>query len=117
MRDTYLVQRLTAKPKSEFHAAASKVFGGGMVGMSEEGWQIIHSICNLAYMGAAEYEFGVIPSCLSALAIDSKKLAAFPLTIKRADIQPNWAHQHRHNMARMVELAKAKKDGVKAPRA
>jgi len=117
MKDTYLVQRLDPKPKNARHALISQVFGGGMVMMSKEGWEAIQSICDLHYMGAAEYEFGTIPKCLGELAKDHEKLTTFPLTIKRALIKPNWNHEHAHNMARRAELEKAKKAGVRPPRA
>jgi hypothetical protein len=117
MRDTRLVQRLDKKPRSDLHAKMSQVFGGGLVMLSAEGWKTIQSICDLHYMGAAEYEFGTIPKCLESLARDHEKLVTFPLLIKRADIKPNWNHESAHRRARQFELAKAKKEGVKPPRA
>lgn len=117
MKDTRLVQRLDPKPKNARHAIISQVFGGGMITMSKDGWEAIQSICDLHYMGAAEYEFGTIPECLGALARDHEKLTTFPLIIKRADIKTNWDHQSAHDRDRRLELALAKKKGVKPPRA
>ena len=113
MKNTFLVQRLNKKPKSEFHAKMSQVFGGGMIMMNQEGWKAIQSVCDLHYMGAAEYEFGTIPKCLESLAKDHEKLTTFPLLIKREIIKPNWNHENAHRRARQAELAKAKKEGVR----
>ena len=117
MKDTRLVQRLDKKPKSDKHALINRVFGGGLMMISDEGWKAIQSVCDLHYMGAAEYEFGTVPTCLSELAKDHEKLVTFPLIIKRADIKPNWNHENAHRRARHAELAEAKKNGVKPPRA
>jgi hypothetical protein len=117
MKNTYLVQRLDKKPKSEWHAKMSQVFGGGLMLISDEGWKAIQSICDLHYMGAAEYEFGTVPKCLSSLVQNHEKLTTFPLLIKREIIKPNWNHENAHRRARQAELAKAKKEGVKPPRA
>jgi hypothetical protein len=68
-------------------------------------------------MGAAEFEFGTVPGCLSALIKDHENLVTFPLFIKRADIKPNWNHENAQRRARQAELAEAKKAGVKPPRA
>lgn len=117
MKNTYLVQRLDKKPKSAKHALISQVFGGGMIQMSKAGWETIQSVCDLHYMGAAEYEFGTIPACLNSLVKDREKLVTFPMTIKRTDIKPNWNHEHAHRMRRHAELKEAKAKGVKPPRA
>ena len=117
LKNTYLVQRLDKKPRSEKHALISQVFGGHLMMISKEGWAAIQSVCDLHYMGAAEYEFGTVPKCLEALAKDHEKLYTFPLLIKRADIKPNWNHENAHRRQRMRELAEAKAKGVKPPRA
>ena len=48
MNNTFLVQRLDKKPKSDWHAKVSQVFGGGMVMMTDEGWKAIQSVCVLS---------------------------------------------------------------------
>lgn len=117
MRNTFLVQRLDKKPKSAQHALISRVFGGGMIGMPEKGWDALQSVCDLHYMGAAEFEFGVIPGCLSKLVEDHDKLITFPLILKRANIKPNWEWEHKQRMRRHAEIKEAKDAGKKPPRA
>lgn len=67
--DPYLVQRLLEKPKNDRQALASKVwsFGGGGSGMSDEAWEHIQEIVDIDYMGAAEFEFGAFPKCLTRI--------------------------------------------------
>lgn len=117
MKDTWLVQTLDKKPRDAFHAKVAQVFGGHGVLLSKEGWELIQSVCTLHYMGAAEFEFGTIPECLSAFARDSKELTTFPLIISRKFIKPNWNHERAQRDARRKELAEAKRAGKKAPRA
>jgi len=117
VKETYLVQRLDRKPESEWHAQMSRVFGGGMIAMSKAGWEAIQSVCNLHYMGAAEYEFGTIPECLGALHNDHEKLVTFELKLKRSQIKANWAHEHMARKARRLEIEKFKAVGKKPPRA
>ena len=85
--------------------------------ISEEGWKAIQAICDLEYMGAAEFEFGALPKCLGEMHKNAPDLVTFPLVIKRADIKPNWNHEHAQRMARRDELTRAKKAGTKPPRA
>jgi len=40
------------------------VFGGAMLGLKPEGWAAIDPLFTVAYMGAAEYEFGELPKTL-----------------------------------------------------
>lgn len=117
MKDTYLVQTLDKKPRDAFHAKIAQVFGGHGVLLSKEGWELIQSVCSLHYMGAAEYEFGTIPECLTKLAKDRADLTTFSLVIQRAHIKPNWNHERAQRDARRKELAEAKREGKKAPKA
>jgi hypothetical protein len=116
MNNTYLVQRLTLKPKTLWEGTASRVFGGGMLGFSDEGWKIIQNIFNFDYMGAAEYEFGTIPRVFCELAADQDKLIAFELTFKREDVALNWRKESKHRDARREELREYKARGEFVPK-
>lgn len=70
LRTSYLVQRLE-KPISGSgllaDLASAFSFGGGLVngGIPKEGMAIIKKIFSFDYMGSAEFEWGIVPSCLS----------------------------------------------------
>jgi hypothetical protein len=112
IHDTRRVQRLTAAPKTDFHARIDQAFGGGAVGLSTEGWRAIQSIFSLDYMGAAEYEFGTIPSCLKQLAHDAEHLVAASTVIPAKSIEPNW---NRQREARTKRGTPRKKQPVHPP--
>lgn len=76
MKRTYLVQRLQKpivpknadSPLAKLHNAFA--FGGGLIngGISKAGMELISRVWRFDYMGAAEYEFGVVPEALSRIA-------------------------------------------------
>lgn len=80
MKRTWLVQRLnkpivSKNPDSPLAKLGSLFsFGGGLVngGITKAGSELISKIWRFDYMGAAEYEWGVVPEALSRIA----KLAA-----------------------------------------
>jgi hypothetical protein len=91
MIDTCHVQRLKAPPKSEWAARVDQVFGGGMLGLRKEAWDILQSIFSIDSMGYAEYEFGTLPKTLKAMAEDREQLRAFTTIVRAKDIDPNSA--------------------------
>lgn len=115
--NTYLVQRLSRKPRSEFHARASQVFGGGQLQLSAEAWKLLQQVFDFHYMGAAEYEFGAIPKCLKAFVEDKDKLTTFEMTLGRSEVAEAWWRESIRRDARQKELRAAKAQGVKAKRA
>lgn len=117
MKNTWLVQTLDKKPKNDLESRMAQVFGGHGVLLSKEGWELVHSVVSLHYMGAAEFEFGTIPECLGAFAKDHKDLTTFELVIPRQAIKPNWDYERAQRDARRKELAEAKLAGKRAPRA
>ena len=112
MLESCLIQRLKAAPKSEFHAKAEQVFGGGMLMLSPEAWKVLQAIFSIDYMGRAEFEFGTIPNTLKAMAGDADKLRAFTVTIPAADIEPNY---ERKRPARTARGKPRKKQPVHPP--
>jgi len=116
MRDTYLVQRLSQPPKTEWQAKGSQVFGGGMLQLKPEAWKILQEVFDIEYMGSAEYEFGTLPASLNLFNQDGDKLEAFEITVPRKDIKMNWSREHRLQEARRAEIKKAKEAGVPVPR-
>jgi hypothetical protein len=117
MNHTYLVQRLKSKPTSAFMAKATQVFGGGALLLKDEAWNLLQQVFDFDPMGAAEYEFGIIPKVLGALVRDSVQLVTHELTLTRDEIAINYSHKFVHQRAREKELDEAKKAGVKAKRA
>lgn len=119
MNRTRLIQRLT-KPINKTGTLldkAHRVFGGGMLDMSEEAWDLLDPIFTIDYMGDAEYGFGVLPKTIGALARDRNKLVSLQLLIKAKDINPNWERESQYRVQRKKELAEAKKKGEKPKRA
>lgn len=64
----YLIQRFTAPPEKTGSPLdnAHRVFGGAMR-LSEEAWDLLDAIFTVDYMGAAEFEFGALPQCLTRM--------------------------------------------------
>lgn len=116
MLDTRRVQRLTHKPKSDFLAKATQAFGGGMLQLKDEAWKLLQNVFDIDYMGAAEYEFGALPRCLSNIVSNISTYEAFEFVIKAKDIQPNWERERILQHLRRAEIEEAKKKGEKPPR-
>lgn len=117
MKGTYLVQRLDSPPKSEWSAKAAQVFGGHFMQLSAEGWKTLQQIFNIHYMGAAEYEFGTLPKCLTEMVGDNKELVAFEVVVAKKDIKPNWDREMKHRRAHQAAVKEAKRIGAKIPKA
>lgn len=77
---TRLLQRL--EEPCENAAESDRVFGG-LHTMGKDGWNILYSVCRIAYMGASEYEFGRIPRTMQALVhlAEAKRLRSFAMTL------------------------------------
>lgn len=112
MIDTYLVQRLGPRPPNEMAAKAEQVFGGAMLGLSQDAWKLLQGVFSIDYMGAAEYEFGTIPSVLKAMAADREQLRAVEMVVAPKDIEPNFA---RGRTARTKKGTPRKKQPVHPP--
>lgn len=117
MFDTRLVQRFDRKPESAFAAKVSRVFGGGMLQLQDKAWDLLQQHIDIHYMGAAEYEFGILPRTLQSLILAREELVTFEMVLQREDVKLNSAHEHNHRMNRRRELEEARKAGVKAKRA
>lgn len=89
IRDTRLVQRLS-KPFSGFGPLKDNPFsfGGGLRngGLSEKGMAAVRDIFSFDYMGAAEFEWGIVPATLSALVENRKSLIAITTTFPYKDV-------------------------------
>jgi hypothetical protein len=79
---TWLIQRLTKPiqfPKGHFMEGKDNpfAFGGGFRngGLSKEAMDILRPIFSFDYMGAAEFEFGVIPKAIQFIAENRKDFA------------------------------------------
>ena len=77
MIKSYLIQRLKIPdPTIWGKMKAAIAFGGGLKngGLSDEAIKLIRKIWSFDYMGAAEFEFGVIPKTLRSIANCQKNL-------------------------------------------
>ena len=117
MVTSWLIQRLRLPPRTPLMAKTSRVFGGGGLGLAPKAWDLLQEVLDFDYMGAAEYEFGIIPATLGALVRDRDSLLAFKVRLKRADIPPNPEWAWRGKEARKRVIAAAKAAGKKPPRA
>ena len=113
---TYRVQRLKHKPKSDWHARLSQVFGGGMYQMSEGGWKVCQEVFDFDHMGAAEYEFGSIPNALKNIVDERADYRAWSFIIKSVDVTPGWWRQRGMDAFRRAEIQAAKRKNEKPPR-
>jgi len=100
MKTTWLVQRLgPAVRRTGPLARAHRVFGGGMMGITDEQWDALDELFEIDYMGAAEYEFGKFTRALGQLLQDNKsddpatKVVSFKFEVDRKDIRPNAMHR------------------------
>lgn len=116
--ETRTVQRLNPKPKDEFHARLTQVWGGGMLQMSDVGWQVVQSLFDLHHMGAAEYEFGVIPSCLMRIArgCSAGEYESWSFVMKTSDYKEGWWRERRCETVRRQQIAEARRKSEKPPR-
>lgn len=110
----YLIQRLTAARPSSMKI--DKVFGGEMLGLSDDAWEVLYQAFSIDYMGAAEYEFGVLPRALKQIFDERQDYSAWSFALPAKVIKPGWWREQFLHRARQKEIDKAKKDGVKVPR-
>ena len=94
MEKTWLVQRLNP-PFGKGGMDNPYAFGGGLVngGIKPEGMALLRDIFSFDYMGAAEFEFGAVPTALGTLAekASDDELVAFSFEIDvRKDVRPPW---------------------------
>lgn len=93
MQESFLVQRLRRPKKITGPLSkAHRVFGGGMLGLSEAQWDFVDEVFEIDYMGKAEFEFGEFPRAMKKL-IDEKERVAFLFSIERCQIRPNPARK------------------------
>jgi hypothetical protein len=93
----FLMQRLNA-PRAHNMTDGVKlhhVFGGGLLGLSEDGWKVLDEVCTLAYMGSAEYEFGVLPKFLTSWVAGHANLRPFAFVLKPGDYKTAWGRDTR----------------------
>lgn len=87
LRSSWLVQRLCKPLDAKQPAANVFSFGGGIVngGISKEGMELLRGVFTFDYMGASEFEWGIVPSCLSFLAgtAKNKELVASKVSVAR----------------------------------
>lgn len=96
MKNTYLTQRLRHPRPRGLHKA-HRVFGGGLLGLTEKAWDVLDEVCTLDYMGAAEYEFGTLPKMLSAILEEGHKgnLATFSFVLDPHERKLSWERQYK----------------------
>jgi hypothetical protein len=81
LKPTYLVQRLRAP----LDFANPFAFGDGLQngGLSDNAYELLKGIFSFDYMGAAEYEFGIIPKFFQKLAIERTKYTTWQVFINK----------------------------------
>ena len=88
LRRSHLVQRLE-KPRGGSGPLADLVnafsFGGGLRdgGIPKEGMALIKEIFSFDYMGAAEFEWGIVPSCLAFLVENIKDCVTGSIVVEK----------------------------------
>jgi len=94
--DSYLVQRLAGPRKTTNPGAvqAHHVFGGGRLGLSPQAWQALDQVCTVDYMGAAEYEGGVLPNALNEIIRLRSVITSFVLTLAPHERELNWSRKY-----------------------
>lgn len=116
---TWLIQRLLVPRENRGTgplANAHRVFGGGMLGLTTDMWELLDPIFELDYMGAAEFEFGKIPKVIGELVHD-KTLTVGDFVIKASEYKPSWSREAALREVRRRELDDAWKAGTKPKRA
>lgn len=104
LNSSFLIQRLKTKPKGEgLIKNAHRVFGGGMMGLSTEAWDLCDDVFTIDYMGAAEYEMGTFPDTLNEIVQTAKAgdLTHRTITVKRKDIEKNDARKWAQDKAKL----------------
>lgn len=118
--ESWLIQRLQKAPeateKGDFLALAAQAFGGGSLGLSAEARALLRQVVSFEYMGAAEFEFGIIPETLGRIAKEHADFIAYSFVLSASDIKPSYWRTSLADDARRAVLAAAKKAGKRAPR-
>lgn len=95
MQGSYLIQRLNQPRIPKGDTTLEKVwadnpfsFGGGLRngGLSPEAMDLLRKIWSFDYTGAAEFEFGAVPTALQTIA-KSTKLVAFEVEVATDDVR------------------------------
>lgn len=99
MNETYLIQRLNppVKKVGNLFDNLHRAFGGHMLQLTKEAWDLLDPIFTIDYMGAAEYEFGTIPNVLRAMA--QAGLVEGYVDIEGRQIKPSWDRKQDHEKA------------------
>lgn len=105
---TWLVQRLHAPRKKMGHPLdnAHRVFGGGNYGISEKLWEALDPIFIVDYMGAAEYEFGTVPTTLKRMYESRAEFTAFSFQLTNKEVKRNDARRYRKDPLPRVNKAR-----------
>ena len=116
MDKSWLLQRLCPPRKiaSGILANAHRAFGGEMLGLTDGAWDILDKIWDIEYMGAAEFEIGILPKCLGRM-IEyraGENLIAFKVEIKGSDVKCDFITGDRRIDKRIVDKVKKQKHSV-----
>lgn len=112
----YLVQHLTAAPESAMEGKIVRAFGGGMIQLKEEAWQLIQTAFNIKPMFASEYEWGAIPNCLSRIAANSANYSFWNFEIAGNELALPYWRKWKVQDLRRNEIKEAKAKAEKVPR-
>ena len=87
LKKSWLVQRLEKPLKGEgpmADLANAFSFGGGLRdgGIPKEGMALIKEIFRFDYMGASEFEWGIVPSCLAFIAEHGKDFVSGSVVVE-----------------------------------
>lgn len=95
---TRLLQSFTAPPKPMPDGSKNimhRVFGGGMMQMSKALWDALDEVCTVHYMGAAEYEFGILPTRLGLILDNNKNMKPGHMILGPHDFPDNYKRRRR----------------------
>lgn len=93
MDPAYLVQRVLRprRPKGSHLDEHLNPFtfgaGGPTGGMNEQGFKLISKVMEFDYMGAAEYEFGAMPECMTQIARQVEHLVQVQFDVPTDEIE------------------------------
>lgn len=91
LKSTYLVQRLNRPFKIDNKMASllnAFSFGGGLKngGLSDDAMKLLSSAFTFDYMGSSEFEWGIVPKCLQAIAKNISKYSTHEIEINKTSV-------------------------------
>jgi hypothetical protein len=116
LKEPNLIQRLLRAPKTEFSAMAGRAFGGAMLGMNSDQWDMLQGVFHPDYMGAAEYEMGVFPAAIGRLVADRARYQLWSFTLQGKHTKPGYWREPAFQKARTEQIRAAKAVGEKPPK-